>query len=72
MKTKEPTEVVGILYSHLVEICAALDRAAGYFAGHDLAEAYRTGSPTPRPSRIATQINKARDHAEGYLDVPEE
>ena len=68
----EGTDVVGVLRRHLEEMHAALDRATGYFSAHDLAENYRTGSPTPRPTRITTQMIKARDHALGYLEADDE
>lgn len=68
----ESTDTIPVMRSHLVEMYMALERCLGYFSAHDLAEAYRTSAPTPRPSRIQAQVNKALDHAGGYLDVEPE
>ena len=67
-----PTEVIGVLSTHLEEMASALDRATGYFSAMDLADAYRAGSPVPKPSRNTAMIERARDRAFGYLEEEEE
>jgi hypothetical protein len=67
----DPTQVVGVLRSHLEEMYHALDRSAGYFSAMDLADAYRSGAHAPKVSRNTTIITKARDHVEGYLNKEE-
>jgi hypothetical protein len=63
----EPTEVIGVTRQHLQEILAALSWAHHYFEAQELAEAYKEGRQTPKPSKITTTIARAYNHAEGYI-----
>lgn len=68
------SEVIAILRDDLEQLYGALDRCAGYFQAHDLAEMYRSGTPNPKPkpNRHTTMVMNARDKAADYLDTVEE
>lgn len=68
------SEVVAILRTHLEQMHEALDRCAGYFQATDLAEIYRSGTPSPktRTNRHTALVTQARDRAADYLDTVEE
>lgn len=70
------TDRIVVLRGHLEEIFEALDTATGYHTADDLARQYKNVGSTHRPSNLTKRLEKARDHAEGYLlqedeDVPE-
>ena len=63
------TEVIGVLRVHLEEIHNALHYNRGYLQALDAADWARTGK---RHTSMSTRLTeKAYDHVEGYLSVPE-
>lgn len=67
MVTDNPTSVVGVLRVHLVEIQDALDGARGYHLAQDLADSYRSARTTAKRSPLASSVERALAHVEGYL-----
>lgn len=68
----DPTDVVGVLRVHLEEIREALDWFRGLTTSLDLADGYRQGKMTRRPSRAAQIAEQAHERCEMYLRVEEE
>lgn len=67
----DPTEVIGVLRTHLEETQLALNWAKGYFQAIDLADGYRQNRVGSQRSSIANVIERAYGHVTGYLDAQE-
>ena len=67
----DPTEVVGVLRTHLEEVQTALDWCMHHFQALDLADSYRGGKSASK-GRITTLTERAYKHVTGYLDAADE
>jgi hypothetical protein len=65
----DPTEVVGVLRVHMDELREALDWYRGLTGALDLADSYRQGKMTVRPSRGSMMAQKAINTCDMYLRV---
>ena len=68
----EPTDIIGVLRVHLEDASQALEWAYGHFAALDLAENYRQGKPTLRPTRGTAMMEKAKLAVDAYLNSGQE
>lgn len=68
----DPTEVVGVLRVHLEEVREALDWYRGLTGALDLADSYRQGKMTVRPSRGSQMAQKGLQTCDMYLRVEED
>lgn len=68
----DPTDVVGVLRTHLEDIHQALDWYRGLSTALDLADSYRQGKATRRPSRGSQMADKAIATCEMYLREEED